>query len=59
MKFFQEYCLLRNIVGHSQKFKRKRLQDKFWVATFLIKDICSKTFVFFDLTVILNFDFDV
>ena len=31
---------------HSQQLKRSRLQEKFCVADFLIRNICSKTFVF-------------
>ena len=38
----------------SQQLKRSRLQEKFCVAAFLIRNVCSKTFVFLNFTKKLN-----
>ena len=38
---------IQNISNKRQQLKSSRLQEKFCVAAFLIKNVCSKTFLFF------------
>ena len=39
---------------HSQQLKRSRLQEKFCVAAFLIRNLCSETVVFFDFKILMS-----
>ena len=43
-----QFYLLYNISGVCRHLKKKRVQDKSWVAAFFVKGICPKTFAFFN-----------